>query len=306
MNKGLKPLLIVDPRTVFRGEATEFTPWLAEPDNIALIGEALGIELECQSQEQPIGQFRADILCKDINTGSQVLIENQLTRSDHGHLGQLLTYAAWLNAEAIIWVAPEFCREHVNALKWLNGITADRFRFFVVKFELLQISAVKAPRFTVVLGPDDRVRPRRKPSQGIPPKVTESARRRREYWQEFLGAALRLNDPQIRVPTANTLGNLWFGLRGRDLWITVYAASSLGRIGVFLRGKPEYQPKLKAKRRDIEAELGTPVGWNLDHDQWSVAVSREADPTHRQDWPRQHKWLALQLNRFIRVFKPFV
>jgi hypothetical protein len=75
------------------------------------------------------------------------------------------------------------------------------------------------------------------------PRVTESARRRREYWVEFL-AALRLADPGIRVPTPNTLGNLWFNLRGRDLWVTVYAASSLGRIGVFLRAKPEYYGKM--------------------------------------------------------------
>jgi Domain of unknown function (DUF4268) len=137
------------------------------------------------------------------------------------------------------------------------------------------------------------------------PRVTESAIRRREYWVEFLGA-LRLDDPDIRVPTPNTLGNLRFNLRGRDLWITVYAAASLGRIGVFLRGKPEYCGKTWAKQRQIEAQIGAQVGWNPDHDQWSVGVTKKADPTNREDWPRQHTWLALRLNEFIGVFKPFV
>jgi hypothetical protein len=100
-----------------------------------------------------------------------------------------------------------------------------------------------------------------------------SARRRREYWVEFL-AALRLADPGIRGPTPNTLGNLWFNLRGRDLWVTVYAASSLGRIGVFLRGRPEYYLRIWAKRKQI----GAPVGWNYDHEQWSVGVTMKADP----------------------------
>ena len=138
-----------------------------------------------------------------------------------------------------------------------------------------------------------------------PPRVTEPARRRREYWVEFLGA-LRLDDPDIKVPTPNTLGNLWFNLRGRDLWITVYAAAFLGRIGVFLRGKPEYYGKIWANRRQIAAQIGAPVGWNGEDDQWSVGVTKNADPTNREDWPRQHRWLALRLNEFIGVFKPFV
>jgi hypothetical protein len=138
-----------------------------------------------------------------------------------------------------------------------------------------------------------------------PPKITESARRRRQYWVEFLGV-LRLDDPEIKVPTPNTLGNLWFNLRGHDLWITVYAASSLGRIGVFLRGKREYRGKTWAKRKQIAAQIGAPVGWNGDDDQWSVGVTMKADPTNTEEWPRQHQWLALRLNDFIGVFKPFV
>jgi hypothetical protein len=122
---------------------------------------------------------------------------------------------------------------------------------------------------------------------------------------EFLGA-LRLEDADIRVPTPNTLGNLWFNLRGRDLWITVYAASSLGRIGVFLRGKPEYYGKIWAKQKHIAAQIGASVRWNADHDHWSVGVTKKADPTNREDWSRQHGWLALRLNEFIRVFEPFV
>jgi hypothetical protein len=141
--------------------------------------------------------------------------------------------------------------------------------------------------------------------QMIPPKITASARRRREYWQEFL-VALRLDDPGIRVPAPNTLGNLWFNLQGRDLWITVYAASSLGRIGVFLRGKPEYRGKIWAKRKSIAAQIGAPVGWNAQDEQRSVGVTMKADPTNREDWPRQHRWLALRLNEFIGAFKPFV
>jgi hypothetical protein len=39
----------VDLREVWSKEATQFTPWLAE--NLASLGEALGMELELQSRE---------------------------------------------------------------------------------------------------------------------------------------------------------------------------------------------------------------------------------------------------------------
>lgn len=80
---------IEDLRCVWLNEAGGFTPWLAAEDNIALLGETIGIELEVESQEQNVGPFRADILCKDTANNNWVLIENQLERTDHCHLGQL-------------------------------------------------------------------------------------------------------------------------------------------------------------------------------------------------------------------------
>jgi hypothetical protein len=51
-----------------------------------------------------VGPFRADILCRDTATDNWVLIENQLERTDHCHPGQLITYAAGLNAVTIVWI----------------------------------------------------------------------------------------------------------------------------------------------------------------------------------------------------------
>lgn len=74
-------------REAWEHEATQFTPWLALPENIAQLSDALGIELEVTGQEQSVGQFSDDILCKDTGTGETVLIDNQLERTDHSHLG---------------------------------------------------------------------------------------------------------------------------------------------------------------------------------------------------------------------------
>ena len=90
-----------DLRRAWLDEARQFTPWLAKPDNITLLGRAIGIQLDDVSEEKHVGPFRADILCKD-TSGNDVLIENQLETTDHRHLGQLLTYAAGLKAVTIV------------------------------------------------------------------------------------------------------------------------------------------------------------------------------------------------------------
>lgn len=129
----------VNPRLYWGSEAAEFTPWLADEENIALLGETIGLELEVEAQEKGVGPFRADILCKDTLTGHYVLIENQLERTDHLHLGQLMTYAAGLDAATVVWVARQVTDEHRAALDWLNRITARDFNFFGLEVELWRI-----------------------------------------------------------------------------------------------------------------------------------------------------------------------
>jgi len=107
-------LVPVDLRDIWTTEAADFTPWLAQPENIAVLAETLGMELEVEAQERPVGPFRADILCKDISTDRWVLVENQLERTDHVHLGQLLTYASGLEAVTIVWIAARTARPSIG------------------------------------------------------------------------------------------------------------------------------------------------------------------------------------------------
>lgn len=144
----------VQLRSVWFHEATSFTPWLAL--HIDLLGTCIGAQLEVQGKEKSIGIFRADIIAKDTITDEVVLIENQIERTDHSHLGQLLTYAAGVQAITIVWVACEFCDEHRAALDWLNEITNDGVRFFGMEIELWRIGdSAPAPRFNVVCKPNN-------------------------------------------------------------------------------------------------------------------------------------------------------
>src|SRR5690242_9444597 len=111
-------LKAVAPRQKWMNEAREFTPWLAS--NIGALTSVIGVELEVENIEVACGPYSADILAKDAGTGQYVVIENQLEKTNHDHLGKAITYASVLNAASVIWIASEFSEEHIKALDWLN------------------------------------------------------------------------------------------------------------------------------------------------------------------------------------------
>ena len=115
----------VDLRESWQHKANDFPPWPATVDTIQVLGEAIDMELEVESSEEPVGPFRADILCKDASTNNWVLVENQLERTDQSPLGHLLTYAAGLSCVTIVWIAQRFTNEHSAALDWLNDKTEE-------------------------------------------------------------------------------------------------------------------------------------------------------------------------------------
>lgn len=129
----------VSVRKLWDHEAHDFTRWLA--DNIDRLGEALQMDLECSRTEKQVGDFSLDILAKDAGRDLTVVIENQLEWTDHGHLGQLLTYAAGLDAGVVIWITPHFRDEHRAAIDWLNRKTSDEVEFFGVEVRAIRIAS---------------------------------------------------------------------------------------------------------------------------------------------------------------------
>lgn len=143
------PFHCVELRDIWPHEARNFTPWLAE--NLVFLAETLGMDLELEATEKRVGDFRADIVCRNKTDNSRVVIENQLEKSNHQHLGKILTYAAGLDAAALVWIAAEFRDEHRETLDWLNKSTHAALQFFGVEFEVFQITdSPYAPKFTVV------------------------------------------------------------------------------------------------------------------------------------------------------------
>lgn len=187
----------VDLRSVWPHEAQSFTPWLEEnPDEL---GELLGLDLDLQ-KEHPIGSFSLDLLGTDLNTGRSVIIENQLEKSNHSHLGQLLTYAGGIRPQIVIWIAKEIREEHRAALVWLNSVTDNETHFFGVEVKAVKIGdSLPAPMLDLVVEPNVWS----KTIRGQAEKAGKSARFQAygEFW-EFLISELANKYPQLSDRTA--------------------------------------------------------------------------------------------------------
>lgn len=166
----------LDLREIWPDETRDFTPWLSE--NLDLLGEKLGLDLTPVATEHPIGSFFADIVAEDDAIGL-VIIENQLTQSDHGHLGQLWTYAASMDAKVLVWVAPSFRPEHREAVEWFNRLTPEDRSAYCVRISAIRIGASQpAPVFEVIEGPPASKR-----------KANPKGARYRAFWQVLIDDA---------------------------------------------------------------------------------------------------------------------
>jgi hypothetical protein len=314
-NKSLGRLERVELRDIWLSEASDFTPWLARKENLDILGETLGIDLELEAQERAVGPFRADILCKDIGTDRWVLIENQLERTDHNHLGQLLTYASGLEAVTIIWIAARFTEEHRSTLDWLNRITDESFRFLGLEVELWRIGdSQPAPKFNIVSKPNDWSQSVAQAARAIDDaELSETRIMQRAYWTAF---------DNVLSATAGPISG------GRKPQPQSWMAYSIGRSHVTLNAvmvRPKKQVRaelyissdkakaffnlLEAQKDQIERELGFALDWEElpeGKDSRIVVSLDDADPENEADWTRQHEWLARRLNEMHRVLAPRV
>ena len=300
----------VDLRTVWTSEADDFTPWLAEEDNLALLGDTIGLELEMEAQEKNVGPFRADLLCKDTASNNWVLVENQLERTDHTHLGQLMTYAAGLKAVTIVWIADHFTEEHRAALDWLNEITDKRFNFFGLEVELWRIgSSLAAPKFNIVCSPNEWTKTISSVAEG---ELTETKLLQQEYW-----AALRelLLERKNTVKPTKPLPQSWYGFAvGRSyFWMTGAMNTQKHWIQVSISCGGENALahfRLLEKEKDaIEQEVGCALEWEElpGKKEKRIALRKQdANPTNREDWATQHSWLADKIESFYKAFAPRV
>jgi hypothetical protein len=297
----------VGVRDVWKHEALDFTPWLAAEATFKKLADAIGIEMQVEQVEVPVGPFSADILAKDASD-NYIIIENQFGKTDHDHLGKVLTYAATLNATSVVWIAERFTDEHRKAIEWLNDHTIEDLSLYAVEIELWQIDSSKpAVQFNVLSQPSEIVK--RAVAIKTQGPLSESRKLQLAFWTGFRELLLK---KKIVASAQTARAQYWFNISlGRaNIHLSAIANVADGRIGlrVYISNKiaSEALPQLEAERHPIEAEIGAPLRWNPNANAIDkvILLDRDADLDNRENWPEYLDWLTDHVSKFKKAFEP--
>lgn len=287
-------------RTHFPDEAQHFTPWLSQEENLTLLAETIGMNLELVAVEQYVGPFRADIIAKDEDV--EVIIENQLDATDHKHLGQLMVYAANRGAGVIVWVARQVTDEYRKVIDWLNEKTD--VSFFALEVELWRIGdSPVAPKFNIVCKPNEFARAAR--STGG--ELSSTAQLQLEFWTGFVDY-MSEQGSTFNIPKA--AARHWCDLRiGTSRGHVGLTALRNGRLSCeFYSGHSQSDvifEKLEEQKAAIETELGCELDWQPLPDKKSarIALYEETGSLEDRDkWSESYSWMLTWAEKFKDAF----
>ena len=304
----------VSLRDCWQNEAIDFTPWLASEENITLLADALGLEeLEVKAQEEHVGPFRADILCVDPGTGKLVLIENQLEKTDHTHLGQIITYAAGLEAVSIVWIAEKFTEEHRAAIDWLNSITDKDFNFFGIEIQLIKIGdSPAAPIFNIIAKPNGWSKDVRSSASSSNEKLTDIQKYRYEYWSAFCD--FMNNNPSklfnTPAPQKDHWMNIAIGRSGFQISLLTKTREKKATIQLYINDDQDkvFFDALYARKNEAENAIGKKLEWRrLDNKKASsIDLEKRIDVENENNYIEIFSWYKEYVEKFVTYFKPII
>lgn len=294
----------VSLRTIWKNEALDFTPWLAE--NLGQLGAVLGLELEYEGTEVAVGPYSADILAKDTGSGQYVVIENQLEKTNHDHLGKCITYSAVLNASAVIWIASEFTEEHKKALDWLNDHTIENIAFYGVKIELIKIdNSNPAIQFNVQSSPNEVVRQATtRKEQG---ELSDSKKLQFEFWSMYKLALEKTGKiGSLHTPRPQYWFDVALGKSGLHLSNTFNTNEGTLGVRVYISNREvnEWMPYFEEHKEKIETLIGHRLEWNPNPEKRDkvIVLRHNFELNHKENWEVAIKWLVEKTLVFRTVF----
>ncbi len=267
-------------------EEEEFTRWLK--DHIGVLNDALSSQenkafnLYNVETEKSAGAFFADMVAED-DWGNKVIIENQFGKSDHDHLGKLITYLTTIEAKTAIWIASEPRQEHADAISWLNKSHSQLANFYLLKLEAFKIdNSPPAPLLTLMV----------EPGEPVFEEEPERNKLRFEFWTELLERAKGKTDLFANIKPNKYS---WIGT-GTGISRVLYQFTIRehdGDVQLYI-GKAEADEnkaifdKLNASKRDIESEFGGELEW-LQSDGKACYILKTISGGYRDnegEWPR--------------------
>jgi len=291
-------------------EARDFTPWLAS--NLSRLGVVLGMDLELTKREADVGDFSLDLLARDLSTNRPVIIENQFGATNHDHFGKLITYAAGIDAAAVIWLAESIRDEHRQAIEWLNRRTDEGVHFFAVLVEVVRIDDSRpAVVFKPIVSPNEW---QRVAQDSADRQTSPKAEAYRRFFQglldelrekhRFTGA--RAAQPQNWYSFPSGIQGVTYGMS--------FAQDGRARAEIYIdQGDADSNKalfdRLQAGKTTIETELGESMEWErLDNRRASrIAVYRPGGIDSLPDQLAEiHRWSIERLLKIKKVFGPKV
>ncbi len=304
----LKRLREQEIRTIWPFEK-DFSLWLAT--NISNLNNILNIRIEIQEMERPVDIFKLDMSGTDAVSQRPVVIENQYGKSDHDHLGKLITYSADREAGILIWVANEIQVAHRNAVEWLNKITPQEMSFYAIELEVLVVDDSKpAPNFRLIAGPPPGKRREITPADQVTP-------RNKQYQQFFNRLRKKLLDLQPNFTRARGLPQSWWGLGIGKVGFSLTAAftnDNKFRIELYIdtgvgESNEAALATLSANSSSIDSNIGHVLNWDQLPNARACRVYVVTDGSIDDDDRRLEKlveWGAPIMVKFREVFAPLV
>ena len=300
----LETLKKVDLRKVWTHEAIDFTTWLSEKENLALLSDEIGIDILLIETEASVGKFNVDILAEEENTGKKIVIENQLEITDHDHLGKTITYASGYDAEIIIWIVKDVRDEHKQAIDWLNEHTDEKINFFAIKMELWQIgNSPCAPKFNIISKPNDWAKAVKKSTRQS--NLTETKVLQLDFWNQFKEYAQN-NSSQLKLRKAYPQHWYDISIGNSKAYISLTANSQTNLIAceIYIPDSKDLFYELETNKNKIEEELQAELEWMaLDGKKASrIKLSNDADIYQKDRWDQYFDWLMITAEKFQTVF----
>lgn len=296
---------VKDLRTVWPHEALDFTPWLAQDDNITLLGDAIGIDITIDETESNVGDFNVDIYAVETGTDRRIIIENQLEETNHDHLGKLITYASGKSADLIIWLVKHAREEHKAAIEWLNNHTDEKIGFFLCEIKLYQIGdSEPAVKFEVVEKPNDWAKEIKKTET-----VTENQQRRYDYWVAFQDYAFQNSEFAKQFNKRKPSYDHWmnFAIGSSECHIAIDQIQKRNELIVelYIDKDKELFHSLYQHKDEIEKDMSMALEWReLPEKKASrILTVKKAKLSNKDKWPEQFEWLISTLVKMKAAFK---
>lgn len=286
---------IDDLRSVWENEQTGFSQWLSKDENLKILSEEIGINLTLQETEARTGSFYIDILATEVETDKKVVIENQLEKTNHDHLGKIITYASGYEAEYIIWIVKDFREEHKQALDWLNENTNQKINFFGIKMELWQIDSSKyAPKFNIISQPNQWSKALRdvKKSNGL----SEIGIKQINFIENFRAfckenrSSLQVGKAQNSTPSYYTIG---IGLSEGWVAIKLNTGRNILKVDFYFTDKEYYSIIKKEYHTKIKKIFKSKVAFD-DMEKYKGAIistSTKFNINNKEEWNNYFQWI---------------